>query len=85
MEARTKTILMWTAIACLCFVGIPFHLKGEDREHLELAFSNYSRAFNKTYNGDSEADTRLLHFKVITYNLFLRIKFKNQSYRLNLP
>ncbi len=64
MEPKTKTVLMWTVVACLCFVGIPFHLKGEEREMLELEFKNYSKSYNKSYDEDSETETRLSNFKV---------------------
>jgi len=63
MEPRSKAFLMWTGIACLCFVGIPFHLKGNDREQLEMAFKNYSTLFNKSYSEDA-LNEKLPHFKV---------------------
>ncbi|ODM97411.1 Cathepsin O [Orchesella cincta] len=62
MEPRTKSFLMWSGIICLCFFGIPFHLKGEEQEHLELALKNYSTTFGKSYD-DRRFKDRLPHFK----------------------
>jgi hypothetical protein len=54
---------MWTGVACLCFVGIPFHLKGEERTQLEMAFKNFTEKFNKSVSNE-EMESKLPHFKV---------------------
>lgn len=64
MEPRTKSILMWSGIICLCFFVIPFHLKGEEEETLELALKNYSDTFDKSYD-DEKFKERLPNFKVL--------------------
>lgn len=63
MEPRTKSFLMWSGIVCLCFFVIPFNLKGEDQQHLEMALRNYSKVFGKDYDED-RVQERLPHFKV---------------------
>jgi len=64
MENRVKTILLWTTILILCFIGIPIHLNGPDEEgQLTTQFNNFTQTFGKTYQSEIEKERRFAAFK----------------------
>jgi len=68
-------MLMWTVVACLCFVGIPFHLKGKDPEEIEAAFKNYSELYNKSY----DEEERVMRFNIFKKSLLKANELNEQD------